>query len=549
MNIDGDGTPTADLLQLGSGDTSSTDGVDALQITFATSNASGNLIDLTPTFSDTSDDNSGETWNVIDIDNFTATYSEASYNPTSTLNGLNIGTLTEAGTDTITSTALNISTGWDTDINATTSLEIGIGGTNEITLTDTSLSPVTNNGDMTITHSTDTLTVAGGSFVAPSLTATSSGITVSGTSDFESYASIGNGSALDADYTLIVDRDFTANASNYAAVISIPAQTITEATSGTHARISALDITAPTITNGTAVVTDAATVYISDAPSATGANNYALWVDSGAVQIDGNLTVGGTVSLLGDVDISLPDGSTMNIDGDGTPTADLLQLGSGDTSSTDGVDALQITFATSNASGNLIDLTPTFSDTLNDAVGETWNVIDIDNFTATYSEPSYTPTSTLNGLNIGTLTEAGTDTITSTALNISTGWDTDINATTSLEIGIGGTNEITLTDTSLSPVTDNGNALGTTSLKWADLFLASGGVVDFNNGDMTITHSTDTLTVAGGSFVAPSLTATSSGITVSGTSDFESYASIGNGSALDADYTLIVDRDFTANAS
>ena len=37
------------------------------------------------------------------------------------------------------------------------------------------------------------------------------------------------------------------------------------------------------------------------------------------------------------------------------------------------------------------------------------------------------------------------------------------------------------------PVTSNGAALGSTSKQWSDLFLASGGVINFNNGDATIT--------------------------------------------------------------
>lgn len=50
----------------------------------------------------------------------------------------------------------------------------------------------------------------------------------------------------------------------------------------------------------------------------------------------------------------------------------------------------------------------------------------------------------------------------------------------------------------ITPQTNDGAALGTTALEWADLFLASGSVINFNNGDVTLTHSTDTLTVAGG---------------------------------------------------
>lgn len=49
-----------------------------------------------------------------------------------------------------------------------------------------------------------------------------------------------------------------------------------------------------------------------------------------------------------------------------------------------------------------------------------------------------------------------------------------------------------------TPVTNDGAALGNTTLQWSDLFLASGGVINFNNGDVTITHSADLLTIGGG---------------------------------------------------
>ena len=57
--------------------------------------------------------------------------------------------------------------------------------------------------------------------------------------------------------------------------------------------------------------------------------------------------------------------------------------------------------------------------------------------------------------------------------------------------------EITLAANELSPNTSDGIALGTGSKMWSDLFLASGGVMNFNNGNVTITHSADTLTVVG----------------------------------------------------
>ena len=66
--------------------------------------------------------------------------------------------------------------------------------------------------------------------------------------------------------------------------------------------------------------------------------------------------------------------------------------------------------------------------------------------------------------------------------------------------------EITLAANEFSPNTSDGIALGTGSKMWSDLFLASGGVINFNNGDVTLTHSSNALTIAGGSVTVDSLT-------------------------------------------
>ena len=52
------------------------------------------------------------------------------------------------------------------------------------------------------------------------------------------------------------------------------------------------------------------------------------------------------------------------------------------------------------------------------------------------------------------------------------------------------------------PSINDGASLGTTSLMWSDLFLASAGVINFNNGNMTLTHSANDLTVAGGTLTS-----------------------------------------------
>ena len=48
----------------------------------------------------------------------------------------------------------------------------------------------------------------------------------------------------------------------------------------------------------------------------------------------------------------------------------------------------------------------------------------------------------------------------------------------------------------LVPFTNDLTSLGSSNLKWSDLFLASGAVINFNNGDVTLTHSAGLLTAS-----------------------------------------------------
>jgi hypothetical protein len=68
----------------------------------------------------------------------------------------------------------------------------------------------------------------------------------------------------------------------------------------------------------------------------------------------------------------------------------------------------------------------------------------------------------------------------------------------------------------LIPNADSTYDLGSTSQGWNDLHLGSGGVINLDGGDVTLTHSANTITVAGGTFAAAAIT----GTTIDATTDF-----------------------------
>lgn len=54
-----------------------------------------------------------------------------------------------------------------------------------------------------------------------------------------------------------------------------------------------------------------------------------------------------------------------------------------------------------------------------------------------------------------------------------------------------------LFDAAILPQTTDGAAIGSTALMWSDLFLATGAVINYANSDFTLTHSSGTLTASG----------------------------------------------------
>lgn len=67
-------------------------------------------------------------------------------------------------------------------------------------------------------------------------------------------------------------------------------------------------------------------------------------------------------------------------------------------------------------------------------------------------------------------------------------------ADTKILLAVDGAGTMQVTSSATSPYASDGNALGTSSLMWSDIFLAAGAVVNFNNGNVTITHSAGLLT-------------------------------------------------------
>jgi len=73
------------------------------------------------------------------------------------------------------------------------------------------------------------------------------------------------------------------------------------------------------------------------------------------------------------------------------------------------------------------------------------------------------------------------------------GWQSDV-----LHVVLGGVDEYNFAAAAFITSASDGAALGTATYMWSDLFLAEGAVINFNAGNVTLTHTAGLLTMVGG---------------------------------------------------
>jgi len=254
----------------------------------------------------------------------------------------------------------------------------------------------------------------------------------------------------------------------------LPAQTTDfDNTSSTIAIGAALFLGIPTWTNANATLTmtDAVTLYIQgppvDSTQVTATNTVlSLWVDAGASRFDGALDLNGAVQL------------------DAT-----LIIGVNDT-------GFDVQFFGATAGAHLLWDESADDLKLVGAAGLT---------VAGTAALNVTTTTTLTALGVVTVgvDDAGHDVqFFGATAGAHLLWDEsadDLKLVGAAGLTVAGSTAVVgFTASSLLATSDDVGAIGASGTAWADLFLASGAVINFAAGDMTITHSSNLLTIAGG---------------------------------------------------
>ena len=131
----------------------------------------------------------------------------------------------------------------------------------------------------------------GGSAAADLIFSTLSSNTIT-----DAFTIDGSATQVTSAWAMHVNTTLTGGSNSNVYGASIAPTGITTPGTSTNPVVASLHIKEPIITNGD-TITNAATVYIEDAPSEGGTGNFALWVDAGAVKLDETLEVDGVVTL------------------------------------------------------------------------------------------------------------------------------------------------------------------------------------------------------------------------------------------------------------
>lgn len=120
---------------------------------------------------------------------------------------------------------------------------------------------------------------------------------ITGTIDDVDAIKFGRQDVADTGLMTIDGKAYTADTTENTHIVAVLATNKTTIPSGTTSLASSLYLVEPNLT-ATGTITNAATLYIKDAPD-EGGSNYALWVDDGAVQFDSTLVVTGATTFTG----------------------------------------------------------------------------------------------------------------------------------------------------------------------------------------------------------------------------------------------------------
>jgi hypothetical protein len=266
---------------------------------------------------------------------------------------------------------------------------------------------------------------------------------------------------------------------------------VTTQASDTVAIVAQARFAEPNITVGAGgTVTDAATVYIADAPT-EGTRNYSIFNDStGLSRFDGPVVIGSSASS--GLSSKMTSGITLR---QGSADNEILSLFSSDI-------AHGITdFADTDAYAVISKFSDTAGGVYLKGFSETLQSIMLASF-ATTEDTTRSASGNAYGEFRAYLKSGASVSAPGANANVwafrsgsSSRWIVDSEGDTWQNGDITAAN--LESRTGIVPDANDGAYLGTSSLSFSDLFLASGGVINWNNGNVTLTHSAGKLTTNG----------------------------------------------------